>query len=72
MCPGQGINYDIAILIRKYDSYLKWKREQQAQIPETTVPNRIDMVNFLATQVIAAQPKENKENIEGLADDIFG
>lgn len=72
--PEQRINYDIAILINKYDSYLKWKRDQEAQIPEETAPSKIDMVNLLATQVIAAQPKDDnkKENIEGLADDIFG
>lgn len=73
--PEQRINYDIAILIKKYDSYLQWKREQEASVPERpTDENNINLVNSLATQVIAAQPKEinEKDNIEGLADDIFG
>lgn len=70
--PQGRIKYDVAILISKYDSYLKWRQEQEKLIPQETAVNDND---FLVSQTIATISKnDNKENknIEDIADDIFG
>lgn len=69
----QRINYDIAILVRKYDSYLQWRREQEMLSVEQNNPVKDNM--WLATQVIAAQPKidnNEQEGFENIADEVFG
>lgn len=58
MSADKLIRYDIAILIKKYDSYLKWKREQEILAAENK-NNEIRQENIMPHNVI--QKKNSKQ-----------
>ena len=70
--PENRIYYDLAILINKYNSFLKWKEEQS--ILENK-PNEIVQTPNL-TQFVTASPQNNNtdedKDIKDLVEDIFG
>ena len=73
--PENRIYYDLAILINKYNSFLKWKEEQS--ILENK-PNEIVQTPNL-TQFVTVSPQNNNTNntdedkdIKDLVEDIFG
>lgn len=67
------INYDLSILVNKYDSYLKWLEKQkiiQAEIDNKKTQARInsDLIRNIKNDNVN---KRNKDNIENIVDDIF-
>jgi hypothetical protein len=75
MNPIQRINYDLSILINKYDSYKKWKESQKILEYETSL--KINNSNkILNTSIINEISQHNISNdkeaeISDLVDDIF-
>jgi hypothetical protein len=77
MDPVQEINYDISVLINKYDSYLKWLEKQRIIDMEK---NRSDLNNSSIQQIvdvnairISQQKKTNQDELDiaALVEDIF-
>jgi hypothetical protein len=69
------ILYDISVLVNQYDSYLKWKREQQILSQEKNVPaQQTQKINF---DLIERQGKaqesaaSTKDEIDSILDEIF-
>lgn len=73
--PVQKINYDLAVLIGKYDSYLSW-REKQRIIEVERIKNKYDTTSIRPiVDKNAIKANENKGedtfNFDDLVDDIF-
>lgn len=74
MQPDQRLNYDLSILVNKYDSYLKWLEKQKIIEAEKSV----EMTRNLVSQSIGYRcidkhnDCDNGDDISGLVDDIFG
>lgn len=73
MNTDQRINYDLSILINKYDGYKKWKRDQK--ILESSSQNT-SKNNFISTNIIKevsmkSIDNNNDEEMSNLVDDIF-
>lgn len=69
----QRINYDLSILINKYDGYKKWKESQK--ILESDI-QLISKSSSIGTSIIKEVSKKNTDKnegveISGLVDDIF-
>ena len=67
------VNYDLAILLSKYDSYLKWKEQQKIAIAELDESKKRSIENIEYTDV--ARPKRvgasnNKVDINSMLDEI--
>lgn len=69
------IHYDLAILVNKYDSYLKWLEKQKIVEIETKQNIEINKsnINKSIIEIKAYESNSNKDNddISGLVDDIF-
>lgn len=74
MQPDQRLNYDLSILVNKYDSYLKWLEKQKIIEAEKS----IEMTQNLVSQSIGYRSNNkdsicnNSDDISDLVDDIFG
>ena len=67
------VNYDLAILLSKYDSYLKWKEKQKIAIAELSEIKKRDVEKIEYTDV--TRPKrvgttDNKVDINSMLDEI--
>lgn len=67
------VNYDLAILLSKYDSYLKWKEQQKIAIAELDESKKRNIEKIEYTDV--ARPKRvgasnNKVDINSMLDEI--
>ena len=67
------VNYDLAILLSKYDSYLKWKEQQKIAIAELGEIKKRDVEKIEYTDV--TRPKrvgttDNKVDINSMLDEI--
>ena len=75
MQPDQRLNYDLSILVNKYDSYLRWKEKQR--ILEAENKKKIEESKTSTNQnIICAKSNEgnlNQKNddMSDLVDDIF-
>lgn len=73
MDSSQRINYDLSILINKYDSYLKWLEKQKIFEAEKEV-SRTE--NIISKNVRHINQNEDTydffDDISSLVDDIFG
>lgn len=78
MQPEQRVNYDLSVLINKYDSYLRWKEKQkilelekESDIEQNIVSQSINYINF---NNVNEQKNilEDNDDISSLVDDIFG
>lgn len=73
MQPDQRLNYDLTILVNKYDSYLKWKEKQRILQAE----KETEKIQNIVSQSIGYTKNTNQDNtdtddISDLVDDIFG
>lgn len=74
MQPDQRLNYDLSILVNKYDSYLKWLEKQKIIEAEKDVEKSQNIVS----QSIGYNNQsknvdvDNSDDISDLVDDIFG
>lgn len=73
--PTHQVNYDLAVLVGKYDSYLRWKEKQKL--------NEVDKKNnekfaksFVETNNITTQKTvvtaTQDDNMDDILSDIFG
>lgn len=79
MQPEQRLNYDLSILVNKYDSYLRWKEKQKILEAEKKTEIDQDVINNIVTKTIKYTNINNKDitidntnDISDLVDDIFG
>lgn len=73
MNPDQRLNYDLSILINKYDGYKKWKRDQKILESNNQYTSEN---NFISTGIIKevskkSTDKNNDGEMSDLVDDIF-
>lgn len=63
------INYDLAILMSKYDSYNKWKAQQvQLENNNTTLNKKI---NYLLVNKTVDRSNEKESSLDTIIDEIF-
>ncbi len=72
MNTNQRINYDLSILVNKYDSYLKWLEKQKILEAEKEIENNENIVSKSVGYVAQKVNDNNSDDISGLVDDIFG
>ena len=67
------VNYDLAILLSKYDSYLKWKEQQKIAIAELDESKKRSIEKIEYTDVARPKrvnPTDNKVDINSMLDEI--
>lgn len=72
MSADQRINYDLSVLVNKYDSYLKWLEKQKIIEAEKEQENSENIVGKSIGYVSHKTEKNNSDDISDLVDDIFG
>lgn len=72
MNTDQRINYDLSVLINKYDSYLKWLEKQKIIEAEKEIEKNENIVGKTIGYVTQKIEKSNSDDISDLVDDIFG
>lgn len=72
MNVDQRINYDLSILVNKYDSYLKWLEKQKILEAEKEIEKNENIVSKSIGYVVQKANGNNSDDISGLVDDIFG
>ena len=72
MNTDQRINYDLSVLVNKYDSYLKWLEKQKILEAEKEIEKNENIVGKTIGYVIQKAEKNNSDDISDLVDDIFG
>lgn len=68
------INYDITVLINKYDSYLKWKErnkiiEQETNKVHTEILKTVDLDKL--SKIAQNHQKEEEDDMDALLDELF-
>ena len=72
MNADQRINYDLSVLVNKYDSYLKWLEKQRIIEAEKEIEKNENIVSKSIGYVPHKTKKNNSDDISDLVDDIFG
>ena len=73
MQPDQRLNYDLSILVNKYDSYLKWKEKQKILETEKETEKTQNIVGqSIGYTKNINQDNNDTDDISSLVDDIFG
>ena len=72
MNADQRINYDLSVLVNKYDSYLKWLEKQRIIEAEKEIEKNENIVSKSIGYVSHKTEKNNSDDISDLVDDIFG
>ena len=72
MNVDQRINYDLSVLVNKYDSYLKWLEKQKILEAEKEIEKNENIVGTTIGYVTQKSEKNNSDDISDLVDDIFG
>ncbi len=79
MDSGQRLNYDLSVLVNKYDGYLKWlerqkilRAEQAANKNDNIVSKSVGYDIIKNSQNTKNNQSIDKDNILDLVDDIFG
>ena len=72
MNADQRINYDLSVLVNKYDSYLKWLEKQKILEAEKEIEKNENIVGKTIGYVFQKTEKSNVDDISDLVDDIFG
>lgn len=72
MNADQRINYDLSVLVNKYDSYLKWLEKQKILEAEKEIEKNENIVGKTIGYVSQKTEKSNVDDISDLVDDIFG
>jgi hypothetical protein len=70
----QQVNYDISVLINKYDSYLKWKErnriiEQDVNKVHEDILKTVDLDKL--SKIAQKRHEEDEEDIDSLLDELF-
>ena len=72
MNADQRINYDLSVLVNKYDSYLKWLEKQKILEADKEIEKNENIVGKTIGYVSQKTEKSNVDDISDLVDDIFG
>jgi len=72
MTSAQRLNYDLSILVNKYDSYLKWLEKQKILEAEKEIEKNENIVVKSIGYNAQKIDKSNSGDISDLVDDIFG
>ena len=72
MNADQRINYDLSVLVNKYDSYLKWLEKQKILEAEKEIEKNENIVGKTIGYVSHKTENSNADDISDLVDDIFG
>lgn len=72
MSGEQRINYDLSILINKYDSYLKWLDKQKILEVEKETEKNENIVGKTIGYANEHKQVKHSDDISDLVDDIFG
>ena len=73
MSADQRLNYDLSILVNKYDSYLKWLEKQKIIASEKEIEKSENIVcKSIGYTSSNKAEKNDSDDISALVDDIFG
>lgn len=62
------INYDMSIVLSRYDSYLKWKEEQQQALYDTN--NDKDKIDYANIEASSVEDNNDEIDISDILDEI--
>lgn len=65
------INYDISILLSRYDSYLAWKSEQEAEQKAREAESKKEKINYENINAFANDKKANAKTSESKEDSLL-
>ena len=65
------LNYDLAIIVSMYDSYLDWKRRQEILESDARRMEKLKKESKLNINKIAKQSKQNDDDLSDILDDIY-
>ena len=65
------LNYDLAIIVSMYDSYLDWKRRQEILESDARRMEKLKKESKLNINKIAKQSKQNDDDLSDIVDDIY-
>lgn len=67
------VNYDLSVLINKYDSYLEWKEQQEILEKSSQQQSSQNIIEYSIVKMKSVDGTENNSNKEmsDLVDDIF-
>lgn len=72
MSSDKRINYDLSILVNKYDSYLRWIEKQRIIEAEKEIEKSENIVGKSIGYTSNKPEKNDPDDISALVDDIFG
>ena len=72
MSSDKRINYDLSILVNKYDSYLRWLEKQRIIEAEKEIEKSENIVGKSIGYTSNKPEKNDPDDISALVDDIFG
>ena len=72
MSSDKRINYDLSILVNKYDSYLRWLEKQRIIEAEKEIEKSENIVGKSIGYTSNKPEKNDSDDISALVDDIFG
>lgn len=72
MSSDKRINYDLSILVNKYDSYLRWLEKQRIIEAEKEIEKSENIVGKSIGYTSNKPEKNDPDDISDLVDDIFG
>lgn len=73
MSSDKRINYDLSILVNKYDSYLRWLEKQKIIASEKEIEKSDNIVGKSIGYTASNKSEKNdSDDISALVDDIFG
>lgn len=65
------LQYDLAILINKYDSYLKWKNKQKILAEEIKKEAEEMKIDFNKVNKVVTNQQEKTKDISDILDEVF-
>ena len=74
MTTAQQINYDLSVLVNKYDDYLKWKErnkvlEQEANEVHRNILNTVNLDKL--SKITQTQNQTDDDDIDSLLEELF-
>lgn len=74
MSPEHRLNYDLSILINKYDSYIKWLEKQKIlEIEQKQIEKKDNITKtIINTKIKPINETSESDDILDLVDEIFG
>lgn len=66
------VQYDLAIILSKYDSYLEWKEKQKVlELEKTTIAETYNKIDYKTIHKVVENQNKNNDDISDILDEVF-